>query len=45
MLLMEVYNKAEIRVESASKARLLSLLRGFPNGEPTRKRFVGECLG
>lgn len=45
MYLMEVYKNAGIRVDAASRGRVLSLLRAFPAGEPTRKRFVGEVVG
>lgn len=45
MNLMEVYNKAELKPDVTSKARLLGLLRSFPPGEPTRKRFAGEIVG
>lgn len=45
MFLMDVYNKAELKVDVQNKARLLSLLRVFPPGEPTKKRFVGEVVG
>ncbi|GAB7342469.1 hypothetical protein MBLNU457_g0670t1 [Dothideomycetes sp. NU457] len=43
--LMEVYNKAGFEVDIKNKARLLYLLRTFPAGEPTRKRFVSEMVG
>jgi len=42
---MEVYNKAGFEVDIRNKARLLYLLRTFPAGEPTRKRFVSEMVG
>ncbi|CAD0114807.1 unnamed protein product, partial [Aureobasidium uvarum] len=42
MFLMDVYGKAELKPDTTNKARLLSLLREFPEGEPTRKRFAGE---
>jgi hypothetical protein len=42
--LLEIYNKAEIKPDASSKAKLLTLLRSFPAGEPTRKRFVNEML-
>ena len=44
LFLLEVYGKAELTPDAASKARLLALLRSFPAGEPTRKRFVNEML-
>lgn len=43
--LMEVYNKAELKPDATNKARLLSLLRAFPCGEPTKKRFVADLIG
>lgn len=39
--LMEVYNKAEMKPDVANKARLVSLLRSFPENEPGKKKFVG----
>ena len=42
---MDVYKQAELKPDSASKSRILSLLRAFPRGDPTRKRFVGEAVG
>jgi len=45
LFLLDTYNKAEIKPDAASKARLLALLRAFPRGEPTRKRFVAEMMG
>jgi len=45
MLLMDVYGKAELKPDVGNKARLLGLLRAFPSGEPTKKRFVGEMIG
>jgi golgi to ER traffic protein 4 len=44
MFLLDIYNKAEVTPDAASKARLLSLLRSFPAGELTRKRFVNEMI-
>jgi len=38
---MEVYNKAEMKPDLANKARLLSLLRAFPQNEPAKRKFVG----
>lgn len=45
MFLMEVYIKGELKPDVTNKARLLGLLRAFPLGEPTKKRFVGEIVG
>ena len=44
LFLVEVYNKAELKSDAGSKARILSLMRRFPAGEPTRKRFIGEAI-
>lgn len=44
LFLVDVYNKAEIKADAASKARILTLMRAFPPGEPTRKRFIGEAV-
>ncbi|KAF4549001.1 Hypothetical protein D9617_24g017150 [Elsinoe fawcettii] len=44
MFLMDVYNKGELEADIRNKARLLYLLRAFPKGEPTKKRFVGEMI-
>ena len=42
--MVEVYQKAELKPETASKARLLSLLRAFPPNEPAKKKFVGGIV-
>lgn len=44
MYLLDVYNKAELPSDAKSKGRLITLLRCFPKGEPTRKRFVNEMV-
>jgi hypothetical protein len=44
LFLVDVYNKAEIKPDAATKARILSLMRAFPAGEPTRKRFIGDVI-
>lgn len=44
MYLMEVYDKAELASDAKSKGRLITLLRCFPVGEPTRKRFMNETI-
>lgn len=44
MYLMDVYKAAETKPHAQSKGKLLTLMRAFPEGEPTRKRFVGEVL-
>lgn len=45
MFLMDVYGKAELKPDVTNKARVLGILRAFPAGEPTRKRFIGEIIG
>ena len=45
MFLLDVYNKAELKVDGASKGRLFTLLRTFPENEPTKKKFVAEAVG
>jgi hypothetical protein len=42
--LIEVYNKSEIKPDAASKARLVTLLRAFPQDEPAKKKFVGGVV-
>jgi hypothetical protein len=44
MFLLDVYNKAELIPDAASKARILTLIRAFPGSEPTKKRFVNEAI-
>ena len=44
LFMVEVYNKAEVKPDAATKARILSLMRSFPAGEPTRKRFIAEAI-
>jgi hypothetical protein len=44
LFLMDVYTKAEVKPDAATKAKLLSLLRAFPRGEPTRKRVINEMV-
>ncbi|OCK84784.1 DUF410-domain-containing protein [Lepidopterella palustris CBS 459.81] len=45
LFLVDVFNKAELKPDAASKGKLLTLLRSFPPEEPTRKRFVSEMVG
>ena len=45
VFLLEVYNKAEIKPDAASKARIFSILRLFAPGEPTRKKVIAESVG
>lgn len=42
--LIEVYQKAELKPDIASKARILGLLRAFPPNEPSKKKFVGGIV-
>ncbi|PSN71030.1 DUF410-domain-containing protein [Corynespora cassiicola Philippines] len=44
ILLLDVYNKGEVKPDAGSKGKLLSLLRAFPKDEPTRKKFVNEMV-
>jgi hypothetical protein len=45
IFLVDVYSKAELKPDPESRARMVELLRAFPSGEPTRKRFVGDLIG
>lgn len=42
--LMEVYDKAEYKPDTANKARIVSLLRAFPPLEPAKKKFIGGIV-
>lgn len=44
LYMLDVYNKAELKPDAASKAKVISILRAFPKGEPTKKKFVNEAL-
>lgn len=45
LFLLDVYNKAELKPDAASKGRLLTLLRAFPQDElPIKKKFVAEMV-
>lgn len=44
-LLVDVYKQAELKPDSANKGKLLTLLRLFAPGEPTKKKFVTEMIG
>ena len=44
LFLVDVLAKADVKPDAESKGRLLSLLRAFPHGEPTRKKFVAEMV-
>ncbi|KAG4028100.1 hypothetical protein MFRU_024g00700 [Monilinia fructicola] len=45
LFLLEVYNLSAQPCDSASKGRLLTLLRAFAPEEPSRKRFIAETIG
>jgi hypothetical protein len=45
LFLIDVYKQAELKPDSSNKGKLLTLLRQFGPGEPTRKKFVGEMIG
>ncbi|KAF2773498.1 DUF410-domain-containing protein [Teratosphaeria nubilosa] len=42
--LIEVYQKAGLKPDTASKARIVHLLRAFPPNEPSKKKFVGGIV-
>jgi len=42
---VEVYKLGEVKVDSGSKGKLLSLLRLFDSEEPTMKKFIVEMIG
>lgn len=42
--LMDVYQKADLKADLTSKARILSLLKAFPPNEPSKKKFVGSIV-
>ncbi|KAF1813363.1 DUF410-domain-containing protein [Eremomyces bilateralis CBS 781.70] len=44
LFLLDVWTKGEKAPDAASRAKLVSLLRTFPPGEPTMKRFVNEMM-
>ena len=43
--LIDVFGKAEKKVDAETRAKLLGLLRAFPRGEVTRKKYVAEMIG
>ncbi|KAI5461260.1 hypothetical protein BGZ63DRAFT_385399 [Mariannaea sp. PMI_226] len=45
IMLVDVYNQAQLKPDSVSKGRLLNCLRLFDPEEPTRKKFVGDMIG
>ena len=42
--LVEVYKKGQIKVETESRGRILSVLRSFPPREPTKKKFIDVMM-
>lgn len=44
ILLVDVYKQAELKPDSDTKGRLLTLLRLFDSQEPTRKKYIGEMI-
>jgi hypothetical protein len=45
LLLVDVFEKAEMKPDAGSKGKLLACLRLFDKEEPTRKKFIGAMLG
>lgn len=45
LFLIDVYRQAELKPDSSSKGKLLTLLRLFDSEEPTRKKFVDNMIG
>lgn len=44
LFLVDAYNKGEVKPDAATKGKLFTLLRSFPVGEPSKKRFVNEMV-
>ncbi len=44
ILLIDTYEKAELKPDAGSKGRLLTCLRLFDGEEPTRKKFVAGMI-
>ena len=44
ILLVDVYKQAEQKPDATAKGRLLTCLRLFDSGEPTRKKFIKEMI-
>ena len=44
LMMVDVYQKAELKPDATSRGRLLTVLRLFAAGEPTRKKFIGEAV-
>ncbi|KAM0813603.1 putative DUF410 domain-containing protein [Seiridium cardinale] len=45
VLLVDTYKTAELKPDASNKGKLLTCLRLFQAGEPTRKKFIGEIIG
>ncbi|KAF4120436.1 Protein of unknown function (DUF410) [Geosmithia morbida] len=45
IMMVDVYRQAELKPDATSKGRLLTCLRLFDAGEPTRKTFITELIG
>ncbi|CZS93685.1 related to DUF410 domain protein [Rhynchosporium agropyri] len=43
LFLVDVYKQAELKPDSTSKGKLLTLLRAFDSEEPTRKKWSAKC--
>ncbi|KAI9766817.1 MAG: protease B nonderepressible form [Geoglossum simile] len=44
LFLTDIYKSAELKPDSGNKGKLIQLLRLFQPEEPSRKRFIGECI-
>ncbi|RCI08218.1 hypothetical protein L249_6305 [Ophiocordyceps polyrhachis-furcata BCC 54312] len=44
VMLVDVYVQAQLKPDAESKGRLLTCLRLFEPGEPTRKRFISDMM-
>ena len=44
VLLIDAYNKAELKPDADLKGKLLTCLRLFDSEEPTKKKFVTEMI-
>jgi hypothetical protein len=45
VMLVDVFEQAELKPDPESKGKLLTCLRLFDSQEPTRKRFIGDMIG
>jgi golgi to ER traffic protein 4 len=44
VLLVDTYKAAELKPDASNKGKLLTCLRLFEPGEPTRKKFITEMI-